>query len=162
MNIGLSQNSSNRYPAPGVRTRVSGRLVNDVDEVEGTKIRSGEDKKGPPPANHRHHQILFLNKRGALSAIGFMNYFLRGEFAMSGLNNHQQKTFFFKMPNTFCWFAVQNCRYFFTVIMLIYRQLWTKNQQKVWATLKISNQTTQFCSFLFSNCLLLTAFCPKL
>ncbi len=48
MNIGLSQNSLDRHLAPGVRTRVSGRQVNDVDEAEGTKIRSGKDKKGSP------------------------------------------------------------------------------------------------------------------
>ena len=43
-----------------------------------------------------------------------------------------------------------------------YWKSWTKNWQQVSATLKINNLTAQYCSFLFFNCLLLTAFCPKL
>ncbi len=43
-----------------------------------------------------------------------------------------------------------------------YLQLRTENWQKVSAILKLNNQTAQYCSFLFLNCLYLTAFCPKL
>ncbi len=60
---------------------VSGRRDAEEVEGEGTKTRAERNDKGSPTnLNHRPSHIIFWIKMGAPSVIGFLNYFLKGEF----------------------------------------------------------------------------------
>ncbi len=90
MNSGLSQNSLNWCWIPGVGTLVSGRQIEDVDEAEGTKKRSGKDKKGSlthPPITGLVNSFFWT--RGEHHLWSVLWTILKEEsFAISGLNNY--------------------------------------------------------------------------